>query len=121
MDTDTDKYNTYEEEVKHWKSINNPSERYYTNESYAQWLTLCVLLSSFAIVINNTTSLHGGEPKVATYMISVAMLVLLVMTPMYLVQRWHNTSRVMNIFVIVIAFLLFVAMIWLMVRIWVDF
>ena len=108
-------------EERHWKSIDNPLQRYYVNESYAQWLALCVLLSSFAIVINNTTSLKGGEPKVATFMISIAILIDLVMTPVYLVQRWYNTSRLMNIFVIIIAFLLLVAFVWLLVRIWIQF
>jgi hypothetical protein len=108
-------------EELHWKSIDDPLQRYYVNESYAQWLALCVLLSSFAIVINNTTSLKGGEPKVATYMISIAIFILLCMTPVYVVQRWNNTSRLMNVFVILIAIFLLVAFVWLLARIWVKF
>lgn len=112
---------TTTEEDHHWKSIHDPNRRYYVNESYAQWLALSILLSSFAIVINNTTSLKGGEPKVATYMIAIAMLILLFMTPMYLVQRWNNTSRIMNVFVLLIAILLFISFVWLMIRIWMQF
>jgi hypothetical protein len=108
-------------EEHHWKTIHDPSQRYFVGDSLAQWLALGIFLTSFAILINNTTNFAGGEPKVATYMIVLSILIVCVMTPIYIVQRWHTCSRLMNGFVILIAILLVVAMVWLLTRIWVKF
>jgi hypothetical protein len=103
-------------------------ERFYVNESWAQWVAVSVLLSSFAIIINNINSLNGGEPKVASFMISLAILIMSVMTPINFVERWGTAvtngsllSKVTMGFMIVIACLLVIAFIWLLLRIWIEF
>lgn len=118
-------------EDRHWQDIPSVGAREYVNESWAQWVALCLIMSSFAILINNTGSFPShssstktsgsGEPKVASYMIALAIVILWITTPLYIIQRWRSRSRYM-VFVSLFIFLgLNVAFIWLLLRIWFDF
>lgn len=122
-------------ESEHWKDVPVLHQREYVNESWGQWVALCVIMSSFAILINNTGSLMSahhtngknrsddvvGEPKVASYMIVLAILILCLTTPPYVIQRWKTRSRYMMAVTVFIAAALIVAFVWLLLRIWVNF
>lgn len=83
-------------------------------DSFAQWLAISVILSSFGSVINNT----GDEPKIGTFMISTSIFILAWFAPLYLWGQWKVTSKVVLGGLIFIVLLLIAGYAWLIAKIW---
>jgi len=97
------------------------SSDYETNTrfgSLTDWISLTVFLASFAPLINA----HADEPKLATYMVMIAIFGLLLMA--YLHISAINTSRInpgILFGVMFIILLLLIAYIWILLRLWIIF
>jgi hypothetical protein len=58
----------------------------FGSNSYAAWVGVAVFLTSFGVVINNTS--RGGEPKIGTAMLSVGFLLLAWASGVFFYANW---------------------------------
>lgn len=89
---------------------------YYAPESYAQWISISILLASFGAVIANTA--NGNEPRVSTFLVVLGIAFLVWSTPMYFLTHWRSRNRILLGFLIVLLIGLLAAYCWLISKFW---
>jgi len=92
---------------------------FFGTNSYAAWVGVAVFLTSFGVVINNTTK--GGEQYVGTLMLAVGFLFLLWSTIVFFRANWPIQHRPWMISLLILMVILFCVIILAGIRIWIPF
>ena len=85
----------------------------YLYETWGQWLTLTVLLTSFGALIANT----GNDSQLSTFLVVLGLIVLIWSTPFYFINRWGKVNSWMLLGSFLIVLLLATGCIWTIVHI----
>jgi hypothetical protein len=103
--------------------IHPKMERWHHREflgtnSYASWLALACFLVSFGVVINNTAQPANAEPRVATGMVILGILVILWASAVFWKANWEIQPKAAMAALMVLVLCFIILAIWLAVRIW---
>lgn len=91
---------------------------FFGTTSYASWVGIAVFLTSFGVVINNTSP--GGEQKVGTMMLAVGFLFLLWATVVFFRANWPIQHRPWMVSLLILMIILLCVIILAGVRIWIP-
>ena len=96
------------------------SRDYLTTTTFASWTAIGILLSSFAVVITNTTR-PNGELYVGTAMLVLGFFYLLLADVAFFRANWNLVHRPYIIALLILSILLLCLIVVLAVRLWIPF
>lgn len=82
--------------------------------SLGTWIGVSAVFASFAPLIDS----NAGEPKIATFLIIIAMVILALMVYAYYIRNCNTDDMGLLSGILFIAMLLMLVYIWILVRIW---